>query len=90
MRLTARIQWAIAIVAIGTGVLATLLVANAVNHAGWSPWTVAVGWGAAVGVAALLIKLRGSTGLASRPLGPMGGHGSTQPGDGTNAGGGAG
>jgi hypothetical protein len=68
-KLTARAQWAIAILVIGTGVLATLLVANAVNHAGWDPWLVAVGWVAVVGVFTVSIKLRANSGLT----GPMGG-----------------
>ena len=71
---------------IGTGVLVTQVVANSVNQAGWRPWLVVVGWVAVVALATMLVKLRGSTGLASRPLGPMGGHGGTHPGDGMHAG----
>jgi hypothetical protein len=77
--------WTIAIAAIGLGTLGTLLVTNAVNHAGWNPWVVVVGWAVIVALAAMVMKLRGSTGLGSRPMGPMGG---THPGDGMNTDGG--
>ena len=85
-KLDASVQWAIAALAVGAGMLATLAVANAVNHAGWSPWTVLVGWVAIVAVATILIKLRGSTALGSGTTGPMGGHKSTRPGDGIHGG----
>lgn len=86
-KLNASTLWIIAIAAIGLGALATLLVTNAINHAGWNPWVVVVGWAAIVALASMLIKLRGSTGFDSRPMGPMGG---THPGDGMNAGDGGG
>jgi hypothetical protein len=85
-KLNASTAWTIAVVAIGLGTLGTLLMTNAVNHAGWNPWVVVVGWAFIVALAAMVIKLRGSTGLASRPMGPMGGRDGVHPGDGMNAG----
>jgi len=89
-KLSANAQWAIALAVIGLGVAATLVIANAVNHAGWNPWVTVVAWAGIVALVAMLVKLRGSTGLSSRPMGPMGGRGSTHPGDGINAGDGGG
>jgi hypothetical protein len=85
-RLSTRSLWAIVATVMGTGVLATLVVANAINHAGWSPWLVVVGWGALVALATVLFKLRGSTALGSGSVGPMGGRG-THTGDGMHGGG---
>jgi hypothetical protein len=83
-KLNASTLWIIAIAAIGLGALATLLVTNAVNHAGWNPWVVVVGWAAIVALASMGIKLRGAS-LGSRPMGPIGGRGGSHPGDGINA-----
>jgi hypothetical protein len=87
-KLNASTRWIIAVAAIGLGTLVTLLVTNAVNHAGWNPWVVAVGWAVIVALAGMVVKLRGSTGLGSRAMGPMGGQGGTHPGDGMSTGGG--
>lgn len=87
-RFSASAQWAIAITVAALGVVGTLLVANAVNHAGWSPWTAALGWAGIVALGTVLVKLRGSPGLGSRAVGPMGDRGGAQPGDGMQAGGG--
>ena len=89
-KFSASTQWAIAVAAIGLGVAVTLVVANVVNDAGWNPWVVSVCWVAAVALATLLVKARRNTGLASRPMGPMGGHGGSHPGDGMHAGDGGG
>ncbi|HEY7593957.1 MAG TPA: hypothetical protein VH969_12455 [Actinophytocola sp.] len=85
-KLAARTQWAIAIVVIAVAVLATLIVANTINHAGWNPWVVTLGCATVVGLGTVLIKLRGSTGLNAKPMGPMGGQGGSHPGDGMHAG----
>jgi hypothetical protein len=83
-RLTTSTQWLIATTAAVLGTAATLVVANAVNHSGWSPWAVALGWIVLVGLATVLVKLRHSSGLGMP--GP-GGHGTLGPGDGTQGGG---
>jgi hypothetical protein len=85
-KLSTSTQWAIAMAAIGLGVVATLIVANAFYHAGWRLWIVAIGWAGIIALATIFIKLRGSTGLGSRTMGPMGGQGGTHPGDGMHAG----
>jgi hypothetical protein len=79
----------IAIAAAGLGVAGTLVIANAVNHANWSPWGVSFGWIVIVALATLLIKLRHSSG---RGLGPniAGSQWTTGPGDGMSAGDGGG
>lgn len=60
-RLGGGTQWGIATAATGLGVLITLIVTNAINHAGWSPWAVVLGWIAIIAVATLFIKLRHSS-----------------------------
>jgi hypothetical protein len=84
-RLTTGSQWLIAATAAVLGTVATLVLANAVNHSGWSPWGVALGWLVLVGLATMLVKLRHSSGTGMP--GP-GGHGSLGSGDGPPAGGG--
>jgi hypothetical protein len=84
-RLSPNIQWAIAVAAMVLGAVATLLVANALNHAGWSPWTVSVSWIAGIALATMLVKLRHSSGAG---IPQPGGHGAPGGGDGMQAGGG--
>lgn len=55
-------QWLIATTVAALGVAATLVVANAVNHSGWSPWAVVLAWVVLVGVGTMLVKLRRSSG----------------------------
>jgi hypothetical protein len=63
-RLGGGTQWAIATAATGIGVLATLIVTNTINHAGWNPWPVVLTW---IGITAW--PLCSSSSAAAR-LGP--------------------
>lgn len=71
-------EWAIAAGATGLGVFATLIVTNAIIHAGWSRWFVVVCWIAIIGMATLFIKLRHSSPPRPQPRRPgdaLGGNG---------------
>jgi hypothetical protein len=81
-------QWAIATAATGLGVLATLVATNAINHAGWSPSPVAIGWIAIVALATMLIKLRHSSFRGLGPGAPGNHWPGTAGGDGISGGGG--
>jgi hypothetical protein len=81
-RLGGGTQWIIAVAAAGLGTLATLMISNAINHAGWSPWAVVLAWIAIVAVATMLVKLRRTSlhgfdprGADSRWGGPGAGEG---------------
>jgi hypothetical protein len=67
-----------------------LLIANVVNHAGWSPWVVVVSWIAVIAVATRLVKLRRTSLHGFDPRGANNRWGQTTPGDGMHSGGGSG
>ena len=85
-RLGGGTQWAIATAATGLGVLATLIVTNAINHAGWNPWPVVLTWIAITALATLLIKLRRSSLRGLDPGAPGTHWAGTGAGDGISGG----